>query len=324
MLDRVVLRNGNIIDGEVKSMSRGKLEFDTDAMNIVSIDWDDIVHLSSSHVFEVTDVTGRLHYGEVTFADRERMLVVRLGEESVNLPFAVVVELRNLADGFWGKTAGYIDLGVNIVRANTLRSALLKGQFGYNGRIWEVDVNGETYFQSQTSTSLGGGGTSQDETSRNSLTLEGRRNISGTWAATTSTQTEANEELSLERRLLFSAGARYNIIRNQSLEFFTGASAVFNAERFTGENQTESGEAKLTLGFDMFDLGDVDIFLLTETFAAKNLERVRANIDGRIAWEIVNDFTIGLSAVERFDSNPANGAATRDYQYGLTVGWMWG
>ena len=37
-LDRVILRNGNIIDGEVKSMSRGKLQFDTDAMNIVSIE----------------------------------------------------------------------------------------------------------------------------------------------------------------------------------------------------------------------------------------------------------------------------------------------
>jgi hypothetical protein len=322
--DRVVLVNGNVLDGEVLSMSRGKLEFDTDAMNVVSVDWDDIVQLSSIHIFEVTDVTGHLYYGELSFSDLERVLVVTLGDETVRLPFSVVVELRNLAESFWAKTSGFVDLGINLARANDLRSTLLKSRYGYNGRIWEVDVTGEKYSQSQTSRGNAGATDTKDETSRSSLTLEGRRNISGTWAGTTSGQTEANEELSLERRILFSAGARYNIIRNQGLELYAGGSAVFNAERFTGQERTETGEAKLTLGLDMFDVGDVDFYVLTETFLTRRLARYRINVDARIAWEIVDDFTIGATAVERFDSNPANGAERRDFQYGLTVGWTWG
>jgi hypothetical protein len=109
------------------------------------------------------------------------------------------------------------------------------------------------------------------------------RNISGTWAATTSARSESNEELSLDRRGLLAAGPRYNIIRNQSLEFQSGASVVFNSERFTGEERTKQGEVKLTLCFDMFEKGDVDLFLLTEGFVSRNFDRLRFNFDGRIA-----------------------------------------
>jgi hypothetical protein len=323
--DRVVLLNGNALDGEVLGMSRGDLEFDTDAMNVVSIDWGDIALVRSGHIFEITDVTGQLYYGDLRFTeDRPRVLVVTLGEEVVNLPFAVVVELRSLEASFWAKTNGFIDVGVNLAAANELRSSLIKGRFRYGGRIWETDLNAESYFQSQLSEGTEPNATSTSRTSRNSVTLEGRRNISGLWVATTSGRAESNEELSLDSRILLSAGARYNIVRNQELELHAGASAVFNAEHFTGEERVESGEAKLTLGFDMFDLGDVDIYTLGEGFVTRGLERYRVNVDLRISWEIVNDFTIGLSAVERFDSAPADGAAQRDFQYGLTVGWTWG
>jgi hypothetical protein len=323
--DRVVLLNGNALDGEAIGMSRGKLQFDTDAMNVVSIDWSDISLLRSASIFEITDVTGQLYYGDLSFReDRPRVLVVTLGEEVVNLPFSVVVELRSLEESFWAKTSGFIDVGINLARANDLQSSLLKGQFRYGGRIWELDLNAESYFQSQLSDGSDPTASSTSRTSRNSITLEGRRNISGLWAATTSGRGESNEELSLDSRVLLTVGARYSIIRNQELELHAGASGVFNAEQFTGQDRVESGEAKFTLGFDMFDLGDVDIYTLGETYITRSFERYRLNLDTRISWEIFNDFTIGASAVERFDSAPGEGAAKRDFQYGLTVGWTWG
>lgn len=323
--DRVVLLNGNALDGEVLGMSRGDLELDTDAMNVVRIDWNDISLVRSRTIFEVTDVTGQLHYGDLSFTEaRPRVLVVTLGEEVVNLPFSVVVELRSLEESFWAKTSGFIDVGINLARANDLRSSLIKGRFRYSGRIWETDLNAESYFQSQISAGTDPSASSTDRTSRNSVTLEGRRNISGLWAVTTSGRAESNEELSLDSRVLLAVGPRYNIVRNQELELYAGASFVFNAEHFTGEDRVESGEGKLTIGFDMFDLGDVDFYALGEGFVTRSFKRYRVNLDARISWEIFTDFTIGANAVERFDSAPAEGAAKRDFQYGLTVGWTWG
>ena len=53
-LDRVLLRNGNPIVGEVEELRRGTLDFDTEEMGVVGIDWNDIALLTSSRPFEVT------------------------------------------------------------------------------------------------------------------------------------------------------------------------------------------------------------------------------------------------------------------------------
>lgn len=320
--DSVVLRNGDVLHGEVKELSRGKLAFDTDAMDIVSIDWDDILFVTSVEFFEVTDVSGQVYYGQVVASDQERVLSVALETTTLGLPFAEVVAMRSLAEGFWSKTSGFVDLGSNLSRANDLRSLLLKGHTAFEGPIWQIDLDAETYYQSQTA--KGQTEVVEERTSRNSLTLTGRRFIDGRWAVATSFQGETNEELSLDYRGLASLGPRYNIIRNQGLEFHVGLSAVFNRERFADEAAEKSGEAKAAVGFDMFDVGDLDVYLALEGYQSMKSGRQRANLNGRVAWEIIDDFTIGVSALERYDSQPGEDAQKRDFQYSLTVGWTWG
>mgnify|MGYP006959942083 CR=1 FL=1 len=48
--DVVFLHNGDRITGEVKSLSRGKLEFKTDHMGTVFIEWDDIRKIISQPI----------------------------------------------------------------------------------------------------------------------------------------------------------------------------------------------------------------------------------------------------------------------------------
>jgi hypothetical protein len=57
--DVVVLVNGNAVTGEVKSLEFGVLRYSTDSMGTVSIDWEDIVSVSSQehHQVELTDGT---------------------------------------------------------------------------------------------------------------------------------------------------------------------------------------------------------------------------------------------------------------------------
>lgn len=322
-LDRVVLRNGNIIDGEVLSLRRGDLEVDTDAMDVVLIDWDDIASVTSGVRFEVTDVTGGQYYGALRAGESDGVLVVGAGADSVALPFEVVVEMRSLADGFLAKTKGYVDLGTNMARANRLRSVLFNGHFSYDGLIWEIDVDAESYFQSQTTVSEQAG-TLEERTSRNSIGVAGRRFFDATWAVTTAIEGEQNEELNLDRRVLLSLGVRYQIVRTRGFDVHAGASGVFNGERFSGEESNGSGEVNLIAGFDMFDVSDLDIYTEFKGYVSPSDGRYRVNIDARISWEIVDDFFIGFNGIERYDSSPGGDASGRDFQYGFTVGWSWG
>ena len=51
--DVVILRNGDHLTGEIKGMERGKLDFNTDDIGRISIEWDKVVdRLTTTHQYE--------------------------------------------------------------------------------------------------------------------------------------------------------------------------------------------------------------------------------------------------------------------------------
>jgi len=323
-LDRVVLRNGNAVVGEIEELRRGDLSFDTDEMSVVEIDWDDIASVTSDRIFEVTDLNGFQYFGRLESTDQEATLVVVLGPVADTLAFSEVVEMTYIGVGFLTRTKGFVDLGADITRANSLASLLLKGRFAYRGRLWDVDWNAETYFQRQETTS-DAGEVFKEETSRNSTSVTLKRFFGGSWAATASTDVEQNEELSLDNRLLLILGAEYFLIRSQSMELYAGLGGALNRETFTGEERTSSAEITAATSFDAFDIGDFNIISSVSTFINPvDGGRFRLNFDTRLSWEIFNDFTVTFNMTERYDSEPPTEDTGRDFNYGLTIGWSWG
>jgi hypothetical protein len=321
-IGRVVLLSGNPVVGVIEELRRGDLEVDTDEMGDVAIDWDDIASVTTNRIFEVTDVNGFQYFGRLEATDQQRELVVVLGAIADTLAFSDVVTMTYIGQGFFAKTKGFVDLGINATRANNLASLLLQGRFAYRGQLWDFDWNGETYFQRQeTTTDLGE--VFEEQTSRNSTSVTIKRFFGGDWAATGTSDVEQNEELSLDSRLLLILRGEYFLIRSQSIEFSAGLGGAINRETFTGEERTSSAEITAVSTFDAFDIGDFDIMTTVSTFIAPKEGRFRLNIDLRLSWEIFNDFEVGFSATERYDSQPPTEDAGRDFTYGLTVGWSW-
>ncbi len=114
--DTVILRSGNPIIGEVKSLRRGTLDFDTAEMDVVGIDWDDIALLSSGAIFEVESASGVEYVGSLASADTALLVIVGLTRADT-LPFAAVVRIAPIEPGFWARTNGFVDLGTNFAKA---------------------------------------------------------------------------------------------------------------------------------------------------------------------------------------------------------------
>ena len=321
--DTVILRSGNLVVGEVQTLRRGKLAFDTDEMGVVSIDWDDIASVTSPHEFEVTLVSGETYVGGLGSAGVGTLQVI--GPTTVGpFPFPEVVLIRSLEAGFLARTNGFIDLGTNLTQANSLASFLVNGKFQYGDLKWSVDVAGDSYWQRQQSVSEAGD-TTTERTSRNSTTVSLKRFLGGKWSIGGSGSAEQNEELDLDLRLSAFLGGGYSVIRDQGMELFLGAGGNINDERFVGEDPSSTGEVRLDVRFDAFDVGDLDLYTSVTSFVTPTGDtRVRTNIDARIAWELVSDFVIGVNITERLDSRPPSATATkRDYQYSFSVGWSW-
>jgi hypothetical protein len=321
--DTVILRSGNPVIGEVQSLRRGSLAFDTDEMDVVKIDWDDIALVRSASYFEVTLSSGAQYFGSLAGADTARLVVVGVGR-SDTLAFQDVVEIASIEQGFFARTNGFIDLGTNLARANRLASLLVKGRFNYSGPKWGFGVTGESYWQRQQTVGEANDTTTQT-TKRNAFGLSVNRSLGARWVIVGSGQLEQNQELELDRRLLGSVGGGYQILRNHGVEWYVGAGGAVNDERYLDEEPNTTAEIQVITGFDAFDIGDVDLYTKVTTYSSPaDGGRFRMDIDARIAWEIFGDFTIGLNVTERFDSSPPSAtAAKRDYQYALSVGWSW-
>ncbi len=320
--DLVILRNGNPVLGEVKSLRRGSLSFDTEEMDVVEIDWEDVALLTSPLFFEVETSDGRQFFGSLESADTAVLVVV--GEaRSDTLAFPEVVEIGPIESGFWARTNGFVDVGSNIARANNLASVLLQGRFTYRGPKWGFDVFGDTYLQrSDVEDELGN--TIEQRTSRASLQVGVNRFLGAKWVASAAGRGETNEELELDLRLLGILGGQYMIIRTQGLELSAGAGAAINDEQYVGEERATSAELVVNGVFDMFDVGDVDVFLGLDTYTNPKDERFRVNFDGRVQWEVIDDFFIGVTAATRLDSRPPSESASKvDYNYGISIGWSW-
>ncbi|UCF41124.1 MAG: DUF481 domain-containing protein [Gemmatimonadota bacterium] len=321
--DTVVLRSGNPVIGEVQFLRRGSLSFDTDEMDVVKIDWDDIALLRSPAFFEVHLTSGRRLFGSLASAGTARLVVVGAARADT-VPFQSVVEIDAIEKSFFARTNGFIDVGTNLARANRLASLLVKGRFNYRGPKWGFEITPESYWQRQQTVS-DAGDTTTSTTSRNSATLAVNRQLTARWAVVGSGQAEQNTELELDLRLLGQLGGSYHFVRSQGLEVYIGAGASLNVEQYTGQERNNSGEALVVLGFDAFDVGDVDLYTNVTTYTNPfDGGRFRVNVDARIAWEIFNDFTVGLNVTERFDSQPPSDTAPkRDYQYAFSIGWSW-
>ena len=78
--DVVILKNGDHITGEIKSLDRGKMSLSTGYMGTVQIEWEDVAQVTSQWPFEVETETGLRIFGSLSPAAESETMEI-LGEE---------------------------------------------------------------------------------------------------------------------------------------------------------------------------------------------------------------------------------------------------
>src|SRR5262245_52587817 len=102
--DVVVMRNGDRLTGEVKSLEYGILELSTDHMGTVKIEWPEIASIESKIAFDVEQIGGARSHGTLTTTDGKLQIAGDGKPEAVS--FASVTRLSELQAGFWQRVNG--------------------------------------------------------------------------------------------------------------------------------------------------------------------------------------------------------------------------
>src|SRR5690349_812393 len=120
--DSLLLKNGNTIVGEIKSMDKGVLIIETDySKNDFSIEWSGIKEIYTTSTFLITLTDGRRFDGSLQSAAGGGKIII--SDASVGKTEVIpddIVFLKGVKSKFWSRFSGNIDVGLSFTKANNL------------------------------------------------------------------------------------------------------------------------------------------------------------------------------------------------------------
>ena len=320
--DVVVLFNGDRLTGEIKQLSAGKLEYSTDDVGRIYIEWDKVARITSAHYFEVELIGGRKHYGRLE-APAEDFQVVVTREAADTVSTRQIVAIVPISAEFVDRLKAYLDLGFTLAKANKATTFNLSSEVQYRGPTIGSTLSFSSYAQGEAGAST---------TTRNNVQLNAARFLPDYWRAGGLAQLDQNDELGLALRL--TAGAEAGRLKaTNSSEFGWGAGVVVTRERFniadtagTTVEEKSNLEGILSLQWDIFryDRPKLDFSQEANLYPSiSDAGRVRLAYTGRIKYEVWKDFFAGVNFTDNYDSRPPAGAEKNDYVMTFTIGWSY-
>jgi hypothetical protein len=314
-VDVVVLQNGTRVVGEIKSMSKGRLELGTDDMGTIYIEWGNVAQVTAPEFFEVEDMEGGLYFGLLRPGRDEGTLEVVADWGTNALLLRSVARIQLVKSSFWDRFRGSVDAGASYTSATELLQVELDGDLSYRRPRFEVSATANAVLTQQPEV---------EDTRRSSLTLAYTRLFPNRQRAFAQGTLEQNRELGFDLRSSVLGGWAYTLARDARNELVGGAGLALNREKpVEGESTTN---VELAGGFDWanfaYDFPNTDIRVTVFGFLGLNQwGRFRLEASARLRREIFSDFYFGVRAYESHDSDPATeGAQENDWGLSLTLG----
>ena len=118
--DVVVLVNGDSVTGEVKSLEFGVMRYGTDSMGTVSVDWADVVALTTKQTLQIEVTDGRRYFGALGVAGSLSQIRVTGEDSSYTLEISDVVRITPIdaEEGFLQRMEGSVTFGFNTQKAS--------------------------------------------------------------------------------------------------------------------------------------------------------------------------------------------------------------
>jgi hypothetical protein len=311
-----------MITGEVRELDRGYLSYKTDNAGTLSVKWLHVATLRSVDTFEVELASGALLFGPLEDPAPGR---IRVAGTEVDLPD--VVTITPIESTFLARTSGYVNVGLNLARADNRYNASFDGKFMYRSRRWGGSTEVQFYEQNQDDA---------DRFRRASIGLDGfryfgpvlaRRKVP-VWAGRIFWEASTNDQLSLDLRNVVGIGGQRRIWHTNQAEAAASLGVLESRETYAGEREPyHSVEALLTVDVAIFRLDSpkLSLSVTPEVFVGLSEGgRVRGTLDAMAKYELLRDFFLGLSGDLSLDNRPQSELASKsDYTVRFTIGWSW-
>ena len=315
--DIVFLANGDRITGEVTRLERGRLEFKTDDVGTLYLEWDNLRSVVTMRTVEVMTADGRLFLGSLGQA-ADRTIAVVGTEGTVSLQMPDVTQINVIGRGFWRKLDGSIDLGYSYTKSSGVSQLNLN-----TDTIWRRPASQARLTASATETQTEGG----EADDRASLEAAYIRYPWRRWFYVGAARFESNESLGLELRSQVAAGVGPRLVNSNRAQLQIGGGLALNDERGVDVEPVQNLEGLLTfqMSYYTYDRPKTNVDITMQYFPSlSNRGRQRLQLDAGVKREFFKDFFLSLNVFDTYDSRPPNPEAdTNDVGVVTSIGWTY-
>lgn len=313
--DRIYLKNGDAITGNMKELDRGKLRFKTRTMDEVFINWVDIESIETDKYLRIERSDGTFHYGVIAKSDMTNELVVEDRGQEVEVPILAVSSIQpiRVREAFWRRIEGDLSAGIDFKTASEILLINLATNLRFREEKYELGLSASLNETSRTE---------NNNSSSADLTGNYTRFLRNRWFWRASAGLERNEELGLDLRTLVAATAGRYLIQRPMLRLELNAGLAGNWEE-REDGTTTSAEGVIRSSLEIFKhtlpvtrlSASVNVFPgITET------GRLRVNTNITLRNEIFRSVFWDLSFFSNFDNRPPEGASEEDYGIVTSIG----
>ncbi len=306
--DVVYLKNGDRVTGEIKSLLRGRLEFKTDHMGTLLIDWEDIREIVSDIAQSVELTNGQRFYGPLNKPENLETVAVKTEQGDVTLNTHDITNLYPVEAGFWQRLDLSFKLGFNWDKSSDVGKYNLGADAAYRHPefITRAGFSTELTTQSERDT------TTRANLNASHMIFKPNKRFHVYFGSM-----DHNDNLGINLRTLAGAGVGWIPIRSNRHWFSIMAGLDVNHEIPAEGNEETNFEGVLGVSYEYFKFAIPKKSFKSELTVYPSItggSRVRAEFKTNFDIELVRDFFWVLGFYTSYDSKPiSRDAATIDY-----------
>lgn len=288
--DWIRLVSGEWLGGQIKSMRDGSLEFDSDKLDVLKLDWADVKEFRSPRTLEYVFEDGRRATGPATMAEG----TIRVGPAAQEFPAAALVSMVIGATSEWDRWSGHLNLGIVVRTGNTDQSdynamAFLRREAGRT----RIDLSGANNY-----------GTLNGDDNINSQQASARFDVFLTkrlYVVPISASIYADEFQNIDLRTTVSAGFGYDLVDKGKWNWTAGLSAGYLGTRYISvgpgeEDLQESGTVIPSTFIEWDPTGSIDTQLdYKATINTTTIKDAYHNLAALLSMELTSVFDLTFS-----------------------------
>jgi putative salt-induced outer membrane protein YdiY len=307
--------NGDSINAEIKSFSRGKLSYEIPGSSSASLEFQNVATIGSPEDWDIELTGQRKLFGSILPGPEDGTVRIATPGDTVTVAISEITQMTNVSKTLWSRFDGFVEFGFNYAKANNATNLNFATRIDYRAPKWLFGASLDSRFQDQDDA---------ESFRRNQATLFANYLLPKTWYVGAFTQLEQNQQLDLDLRLLLGALGGRDILQSNKVEWNWLAGVLSNREEYEGLEANTSAEAVLGTRFSWFTFGDWQNDLSSGLLVYPSLTesgRVRTDFDVSYRQDLFGDLYFRLSFYHQYDSEPPPGASDIDFGTSLALGW---